>query len=145
MKTFHLSLMTIVSLASLTTSGVSFAGDVVVIVNPNSSISQMSEDQAKRLFLGKTRSFPDGAPALVVDQTEGSSDRAQFYNHFIGKTESQLKSYWAQLIFSGKGTPPKTVGDASDVRAIVAKNPSAIGYIERKLVDGSVKTVALTR
>ncbi|MDH4276244.1 MAG: phosphate ABC transporter substrate-binding protein, partial [Gammaproteobacteria bacterium] len=59
--------------------------------------------------------------------------------------ESQLKSYWATLIFSGKGTPPKAVGDAGDVKAIVAKNPSAIGYIDKRFADNNVKIIPLSR
>lgn len=121
------------------------AAELVIIVHPSATLSQMSEDDAKRLFLGKTRNFPDGSTALPVDQTEGTQDRAQFYHQFIGKTESQLKSYWATLIFSGKGTPPKAVGDAGDVKAIVAKNPSAIGYIDKRFADNNVKIIPLSR
>jgi ABC-type phosphate transport system substrate-binding protein len=45
------------------------------------------------------------------------------------------------LIFTGKGTPPKQSGSDADVKALIAKNPNMIGYIDASAVDGSVKVV----
>ena len=44
-------------------------------------------------------------------------------------------------MFSGKGQPPREVGDDAAVKAWVASNPEAIGYIDGKFVDGSVKVL----
>ena len=59
----------------------------------------------------------------------------------IQKSEDELKGYWSKLMFSGKGQPPREVGDDAAVKAWVASNPDAIGYIDGKFVDGSVKVL----
>lgn len=120
------------------------AAEVVVIVNPANKNATLASEDIKRLFLGKTKSFPNGDTATPVDQTEGSDARARFYNGIVGKSEAQLKAYWSQLIFSGKGTPPKVLGKDSETKDWVAKNVNAIGYVDKSVVDGAVKIVGKT-
>jgi ABC-type phosphate transport system substrate-binding protein len=126
-------LMPLLMLAPLTEAG------VAVIVNPANAAS-LSEDDVQRLFLGKTKSFPGGAEATPVDNKTAAS-REAFNQALLGKNESQVKAYWSQLVFTGKGTPPKELDNDAAVKAFVAANPGAIGYIDAGQVDGSVKAV----
>jgi len=119
----------------------SFAlAEVAVIVNPGSSISSLSNNDVKRIFLGKSKKL-GGGKAAPIDSKEGSAAREVFYDKVVGKNAAQLKSYWSTMIFSGKGTPPTEVGSDADVVSHVAKNAGAIGYVDASAVDGSVKTV----
>lgn len=69
--------------------------------------------------------------------------RTAFDDGIIGKSASQLKSYWSKLVFTGKGTPPQEVSSEDEIKKLVASNPNMIGYIDAANVDSSVK-VALT-
>jgi ABC-type phosphate transport system substrate-binding protein len=106
--------------------------------NPNTSLDQAA---VSKIFLGKAKSFPDGTQAVPVDQDEESAARESFNTNVLGKSDSQLKSYWSRLIFTGKGTPPKQSGDDASVKELVAKNPNIIGYIDSSAVDASVQVV----
>ncbi|BFM07964.1 phosphate ABC transporter substrate-binding protein [Halioxenophilus aromaticivorans] len=121
-------------------SGWAQAG-VVVIVHP-SNANALSATDISRLFLGKKRSFPDGNEAIPIDQSDSSPIRAAFTETVLKKNEQQIKSYWAQQLFTGKGTPPKAVGNSSEVKKLVASNPALIGYVDSAEVDDSVKVVA---
>lgn len=115
--------------------------EVAVIVHPSVSVDSISETDIARLFLGKGKSFPNGSTAVAVNQNEGSASRATFNEAVCKKNASQYKAYWSQLVFTGKGTPPKEVGDDAAVKALIAANPTMIGYIDASLVDASVKVV----
>lgn len=115
--------------------------DIAVIVNPDTGVSSLSESEVKKLFLGKKKKFPNGSSAIPVDQREGSSVNSTFSSKVLGKSDSQLKAYWSKLIFSGKGTPPRSLDSDSAVKSFVAGNKGAIGYISSGSVDGSVKSV----
>jgi ABC-type phosphate transport system substrate-binding protein len=115
--------------------------EVAVIVHPSSTISSLSEDDIARLFLGKAKSFPGGGAAIPVNQLEGSAVRDKFNETVCKKSASQYKAYWSQLVFTGKGTPPKDAGDDAAVKALVAANPAMIGYIDANALDASVKVV----
>jgi len=112
--------------------------DVVVVVSAGSPVSQLSKDQVADIFLGNSTTIPGGGKAEPVDN-DGA--REEFYTKVAGKSGAQVKALWAKLSFSGKGTPPKSVGSDDDVKKAVAASPNAIGYIEKSKVDASVKTV----
>ena len=113
---------------------------VVVVVSSKSDVTSLSKEQVSQLFLNKASSFPGGGAATPVDQAAGAS-RNQFYATVSGKDAAQMKAYWAQLTFTGKGTQPKQLGSSSDVRKFVAGSATAIGYIDAGDVDASVRVV----
>lgn len=121
-------------------TGIAFA-DTSVIVSPNNPNSSLDQKMVSKIFLGKAKRFPDGSQALPVDQDEGSKSRESFNTSILGKSGSQLKSYWSRLIFTGKGSPPQQSGDDASVKSLVANNPNIIGYIDSSAVDASVKVV----
>lgn len=125
---------------SLLASGGVMAETAVIVSSANPS-SSIDSDGVSRIFLGKTSNFPGGGQAIPVDQNDGSASRDAFNEKILGKNANQLKAYWSRLIFTGKGTPPKEVGDDSATKALVAANPNMIGYIDSSAVDDSVKVV----
>lgn len=112
--------------------------EILIIVHPSNS-NALSESDIGRIFLGKKKSFPDGSEAIPLDQKEGSPIRTQFVSAALKKNDQQIKAYWAQLLFTGKGTPPKEVSDGASVKELVAQNPALIGYIDASEIDDSVK------
>ena len=122
-------------------SVVAAAEEIVVVVNPKNPTATITTDQVEQVFLGKATSLPGGGAANPIDQSDGSSLRDDFYQKATGKSSSQVKAVWSRLVFSGKGTPPKVLASSGDVKKLVASDLSAIGYIEKSAVDGTVKVV----
>ena len=113
---------------------------VSVIVHPSNG-SDLDKSSISRIFLGKAKSFPGGGQAVPINLADGSSGSADFNDKVLNKSASQLKAYWSKLVFTGKGTPPKTVSSDSEMIALISANPNMIGFIEGG-GDGSVKVVA---
>jgi ABC-type phosphate transport system substrate-binding protein len=113
--------------------------DVVVIVHPSVSASG-TQAEAADLFLGKASAL-GGVTLTPVDQESGSASRNTFYEKAAGKNPSQLNAHWSRIVFTGKGQPPKAVGDDSQVKEAVAKDKSLIGYIDSSALDSSVKKI----
>lgn len=112
----------------------------VVIVNPSNSAA-ISKQDVEQLYLAKAKSFSDGALAIALNHEEGTEIREAFDNQIVGKTPSQMKSYWAKLLFTGKAVPIKQMSSDQEVIELVTKNPSTIGYIDESSVTGSVKVI----
>ena len=115
--------------------------DVVVIVNPDSSVSEIDDKWLGAIFLGKKKKFSDGSLAVPVEQIPGTSARDEFNEKIIKKSEAQLKAFWSQRIFTGKGQPPRIVSGDADVKKLVSENPAMIGYIDVSTVDETVKVI----
>jgi ABC-type phosphate transport system substrate-binding protein len=130
--------------AALCTSLPAFA-DVVIIVNPKNPVSSLTPQQVAQIFLGRAGSFPGGGAVTPIDLREGAPARDEFYAKVTEKSPGQLKAYRARQMFSGNGAPPRELTDAAAVRRAVATDPSAIGYVDRTAVDGSVKEILTVR
>lgn len=114
---------------------------VVVIGNQDISVRSLSAGEIRDLYLAKTMSLPDGTRVRVVDQEDGSAARRTFYREVIRKDETQLKAYWAKLIFTGKANPPDVMADDREVKAWVERTRGGIGYVDDSVVDSSVKVL----
>jgi 23S rRNA G2445 N2-methylase RlmL len=107
--------------------------DVVVVGNP--AAAALTKDQVSDLFLGKTSGMK------LIDQPDSSKEKVEFYSK-LGHDLSQVKATWSRLIFTGKAEAPKEVSDAAAVKKAVAADPTAVGYIDKSEVDGTVKVLS---
>jgi ABC-type phosphate transport system substrate-binding protein len=119
------------------------AEDIVAVVSTKSEVTTLTSTELADIFLGKQTRFPNGIPALPIDQAEGDEVRDEFYKRFAGRSPAQLKAYWSKLIFTGKGQPPREASTVEKLRKAVAGHPRAIGYMWRSEVDPSVRIVEL--
>lgn len=115
--------------------------DVVAVVSAKSPITSLSKSQVTDIFLGRATRFPDGTPAVPIDQIEGTAVHSEFYASFTGRTVTQVKAYWSRIIFTGRGQPPKVVLNDGELKQLLANDPHAIGYLERSDIDSSVKVL----
>ncbi len=108
--------------------------EVAVIVNAGASAAPSQADVAN-IFLGKDKSLKG------VDQAAWNPTKEKFYAGVANKNESQLKSYWSGLVFTGKGQPLPTVADDAAVVAKVSAEADAIGYVDAAAVTDKVKVL----
>ena len=121
--------------AALLSAAIPALAEVVVVVNPKAAEAAMTKEQVAQFFLGKSSAM------TPIDQPEDAPVRAEFYKKVTDKDTSQAKALWSKLVFTGKATMPKEVANSAAVRAAVAANPKAIGYMEKSAVDATVKVV----
>lgn len=127
------SIQTLCVAICLVASGMAQA-EVAVIVNPGAAKAPSQAD-VSNIFLGKDKSMKG------VDHKDWSATKDKFYSAVTNKSESQLKSYWSGLVFTGKGQPLPSVGGDADVIAKVAAEADAIGYVDAAAVNDSVKVL----
>lgn len=119
---------------------VSFA-EWQVIVHP-SNTSELSSNDIKRIFLGKKKKFANGDLAIPLALDNGSTTSSEFKKTILKKSSAQYKSYWARRIFTGRGSPPKTIA-SQDMIKRVSENPQYIGYIDVEWIDASVRAIEI--
>jgi ABC-type phosphate transport system substrate-binding protein len=122
-------------------SSMAVRADVVAVVSSKSSITTLTKNQVIDIFLGRRIRFPDGSPALPIDQAEGSAMRDEFYDRFANMSPALIKAFWSKIIFTGRGRPPPAVATSAEAKKFVAANVNTIGYIDRSMVDSDVKVV----
>ena len=121
-------------------SFISFA-EVSVIVNKGNT-DVINTKLIKRIYLGKVKSFPNGTKVNVLTLKDDASATTVFRKSALKKSNSQFKSYWSKLAFTGKGTPPKKMANDDDMIKTIKADVTAIGFVDSAAVTTDVKVVA---
>jgi TonB family protein len=118
------------------------AGDVKVIANPSVKVESISARELKSLYLGEKSSI-NGTHVEPVIERRGPAHEA-FLRDYLGQTDDQLQKYYEALVFTGRGSMPKTVSSDAEVVAYVAKTRGAIGYVGTGASVEGVRTLAIS-
>ena len=80
---------------------------------------------------------------MPVDLAGESSVRKKFSEDVLKRSLSAVRSYWQQLIFSGRNVPPPELDSDQAVIEYVAKRRGAIGYVSGACAIDAVKVVSV--
>lgn len=117
-----------------------FADSLAVIVSKDSTIDIITKKELSKIFLVKTKRLPNGEKSIVIESTN-KEYQSKFYKSISSKNEKQLKKYWAKMIFTGRGQPPKKMNSINELILFIKNNKNAISYIPFNYVNSDVKTV----
>jgi ABC-type phosphate transport system substrate-binding protein len=110
----------------------------LVVVGHKNNPATLDITLVEDIFMGRTRYLDDGQTVTPVDQ---SALRADFYLKVTGKPLEQIDAYWARIMFTGQNSPPNLLADDNAVLKTISENPNAIGYIDKKNVNHSVRII----
>ena len=133
----YLQFLMIAAVASMLSAQ---AADLKVIANPSVGASSVSADELKGIFLATKTALSDGSHVEPVLEKGGPVHEA-FVKEYLGKTDAALQTYYRSLVFTGKGSMPKTLAADAEVVAYVAKTKGAIGYVGAGTSTAGVKTL----
>ena len=105
--------------------------ELVILVHPQNTIQQISADDLEAIYTGRMRTWKTAAPAneiQVLVYPEGEETQEIFENIFLNSSP-------------GRAQITSLVPDPAAMRETIAKNPGAIGFLPRRWVDSTVKTL----
>ncbi|MDT0582774.1 phosphate ABC transporter substrate-binding protein [Brumicola blandensis] len=118
-----------------------FAGYAVVVHPENTS--EIDYQLVKRIFLGKETAFSNGEVATVLTHSPDSALRVEFDEAVLQRRTAAVDAYWSKLVFTGRGTMPKTVSSDQEMIELILQNKNAIGFIDTSSVNSDVKVVKI--
>jgi len=71
---------------------------IVVVVNKDNSLEDISTTTLQKIYLGKITIFPNGKH-VVLGEFDQCSER--FYRILVNKTPMNIRKYWISVVFSG--------------------------------------------
>jgi ABC-type phosphate transport system substrate-binding protein len=100
-----------------------------LIVNPANPVTAVDRSFLAEAFLKKTTRWQNDELIRPVDLGADSPVRRHFSEEVLKKSVAAVKSYWQQLVLSGRGLPPPELDSEDLIVRFVLKNPGAIGYV----------------
>jgi len=105
------------------------AGAYRVIVHPSNPVREIDRSFVAQAFLKKVIHWPSGVPIQPIDLEQRSPVRRRWSDEVLNRSVEAVKSYWQQMIFSGRGLPPPEVTSDEQVIDFVLHRAGAIGYV----------------
>lgn len=115
----------------------------VVIVNPQNPYLALDRSFVADAFLKKVTRWPNGDVIKPVDLPPRSRTRARFSEEVLKRSIAAVKSYWNQMIFSGRDVPPPELSTEEEVVKYVLTHAGAVGYVsgDARLGDAKIVTI----
>ena len=130
-------LFVVILLSCLPLSGMA---EIAIVTHADSSISRLSENDARQLFRGQVRAI-DGERIQILDLPQSDELRQSFYQKLLGRTPEQMRAHWTRMVFTGQGQLPREAANQREMRLMVSGAPGHIGYLPMSEVDGSMKVL----
>ena len=116
--------------------------DLVIIANPDLDDNSIGPRDLQRIYLGKQTQWKDDTSIVPVMLKSGPL-HDEFIEGYIDRSVQRFVTYWRQMVFTGKGVPPKSFASESDLVDFVARTPGSVGYVSSSANVSSVKKLEL--
>lgn len=113
----------------------------IVVIGNTAGVNELSQKNAKKLFMGKKTKLANGEKAQIVELVAGDAKRITFHETVTGRSEAQLQSAWARLVFTGRAEAPIEVADDAAMIKAVSTATNAIGYVDESSLTRDVKVL----
>lgn len=114
---------------------------IILIISNRNAIKKITKAGLRNIYLGETKEWENGIPIQPVDLGEDNQIRELFCQTYLKKSLTNLKYYWVEKVFTGRGAPPLVLENEQKVKIFIASHPGAIGYIRMKSLDSTVKRI----
>ncbi len=115
----------------------------VIIVHPDNTVTSLTRGFVADAFLKRRTRWDDGQTIRPADQEPSAAARRQFSEDVLGRSVSAVRSYWQQIIFSGRGVPPVELDDDAAAVRYVLRHRGAIAYVSASADIARAKAVTL--
>lgn len=140
MKTIRLFMLIIIFILCFNVNG--FSDDIVIISHKDVVQSVLTRNDVVQIFTGRQTRWDDGQKIHFAILKTGAIHQS-FLKKFLKKTESQFKIYWRKVMFTGKGSIPKSFATVEELIRYVIQTEGAIGYIPAAALNDSVKQIKI--
>ena len=114
--------------------------DILIVANKSVQVESIKKAELKDIFLGNTIKWADKSKINIVVQ-KNSKVTGEFAKEILQKSTSQYRNYWKMMVFTGKGSSPKSFDKSADLLAYIAATEGAIGYIDAGIRPNGVKVI----
>ena len=116
------------------------AAQIVIVTSADGRIGELSRQQAEQLYLGRTRSLPDGTPVALAALPAGRQP-GRFYAPRTRKHPTPLRANRSRMVFTGRALPPQQAENVRELGARLMTDPNLIGYLSAADADPRLKVL----
>ena len=132
----------LLALAPAAFSQASKAGDIAVVTNAQTPVSDLSLADVRKVFLGERQYWTSEMPVILLVRAPVAREREVVLRTIYQMTESQFKQYWVAKIFRSEAvSAPKIVYSADMSNQLLSVIPGSIAFMQAKDVGPGLKVL----
>ena len=121
---------------------------LLVVMNTTVTKKEISVEDLKNIYLGKTSFWPDNTSIKAFDRPVDRPAGQSFYRDVLKMVPARFRHHWQGQQLAGRGIAPETLATVDDVVARVASTAGAVSYVHASEVPKTglknVITVSIT-
>ncbi len=135
----------VLALSALSQTGNAGDSGFVIVANARVPVATVDKEFLSRAFLKKIKTWEHDVPIAPADLEPESTVRERFTRSVLGRSVAAVRSYWQQVLFSGRDVPPPEFDDDDAVLRYVISKPGGLGYVSKghKVPDDGVKVLEI--
>jgi ABC-type phosphate transport system substrate-binding protein len=115
---------------------------IVVVVNKANPAAALGANELRPIFQTRMTSWGSGGEATPLNLPSDNKLRQDFDRAVLGLDPDRAARYWQDRKIRGGAHAPKQLASTSAVLAVVAADPSAVGYVPLNEANKTVKVIA---
>lgn len=117
---------------------------IAIVVNPKSSVSNLSFAELRRIFLGEQQYWPDRSKVTLLVRAPVARERAIILDEIYRMDEDQFRQYWIGKMFRAEvAGGPKIVYSPDMAMNLVDLVPGSITFVLASAVIGNAKVLRI--
>jgi len=117
---------------------------VAIVVNPHSTISNLSFEELRRIFLGQQQFWPDRSKITLLVRAPVAPERAVVLDQIYRMDEDQFRQYWIGKMFRAEvAGGPKIVYSSDMAMNLVGAIPGSITFVLASAVTPNTKVLRI--
>jgi len=122
-------------LGSVGGASIASADTIVVLVNKDNPVGQMSVEEVKSIYSGTKRFWDNGAKIKPLHMPPESEEKECFIRNIFKVSVSQYKLFWLSQKQKTGETEPLSLQVAYPILNILSRKKQAIGYVSKADYD----------
>jgi ABC-type phosphate transport system substrate-binding protein len=120
------------------------AGDVAVVVRPDTPVDNLSFAEARKLFMGDRQYWSSNLRVTLLIRAPAARERDVVLKIIYRMSEAQFRQYWISKIFRLEAsTGPKIVYSTDMAVELVSAIPGAVAFMDSTLVPKDLKVLSI--
>jgi hypothetical protein len=111
-----------------------WAESIAVVTKDDTVLTSLTRQEVSDLFLGKRKLVVAGIPLTPVDVADEAL-REAFYQGVAEMSASRVNAYWARLVFSAQGRPPRKLS-LVEAKSLAKKHVGVVTYLPADTAGG---------
>lgn len=117
---------------------------VAIVVNPHSTVTDLSFAELRRIFLGQQQFWPDRTKITLLVRAPVAPERAVVLDQIYRMDEDQFRQYWIGKMFRAEvAGGPKIVYSSDMAINLVDNVPGSITFVLASAVTQSSKVLRI--